>query len=70
MFGIIYDDYDANMQVEKEKKKILIVISTKDPNQHLIDNINNLYSIQISNEHEYKICIIDSDSSDFTPLKL
>jgi hypothetical protein len=44
----------------------LIVISSKFPNPTLYDCINNLYKIQIQEEQNYKICVIDSDSEDFT----
>lgn len=47
-------------------KKILIIISSKDPTQNLLDNINNLYSIQCNDDsHLYKIICVDSDSTNF-----
>jgi hypothetical protein len=46
----------------------LIVISSKSPNPTLYTCIEQLYKIQITNDESnlYKICIIDSDSEDFT----
>jgi len=46
---------------------ILIVISSKSPNNTLYNCIDSLYKIQIKDEeHYYKICVVDSDSDDFT----
>jgi hypothetical protein len=43
--------------------KILIIISSKSPNDFLLNCIQKLYRIQIDNDtHQYKICVIDSDS--------
>lgn len=44
--------------------KILIIISSKYPNDILLKCIQELYKFQIDNDNinEYKICIIDSDS--------
>jgi len=49
--------------------KILIIISSKSPNNKLLDCIYLLYTIQINNDcnlNDYKICVIDSDSNDFS----
>lgn len=46
-------------------KKILIIISSKNPTQILVDNINNLYSIQCNDGNQYKIICVDSDSTNF-----
>ena len=56
---------DLNPKNE-ENSKILIVISSKSPNPFLYNCIENLYKIQIKNNPNYKICVIDSDSNDFT----
>lgn len=46
---------------------VLIVISSKSPNPQLYGCIDSLYKIQINNNvNTYKICVIDSDSDDFT----
>lgn len=48
--------------------KILIIISSKSPNDKLLNCIYLLYKIQIANDcnsNDYKICVIDSDSNDF-----
>lgn len=46
----------------------LILICSKSPNPHLYECIDKLYKIQINNDksNNYKICVIDSDSEDFT----
>uniref|UniRef100_A0A6C0KXX2 Glycosyltransferase 2-like domain-containing protein n=1 Tax=viral metagenome TaxID=1070528 RepID=A0A6C0KXX2_9ZZZZ len=45
---------------------VLIVISSKFPNEKLYECIEKLYEIQINEALEnYKICVIDSDSDDF-----
>jgi hypothetical protein len=46
-------------------KKILVIISSKNPTQILVDNINNLYSIQCNDGNQYKIICVDSDSTNF-----
>ncbi len=46
--------------------KTLIVISSKSPNNILLQCIEELYKIQIkNNKSEYKICVIDSDSDKY-----
>ena len=51
--------------------KILVTISSKDPTKILLDNIENLYKIQFDNSDNsdnsdnFKICIVDSDSTNF-----
>jgi hypothetical protein len=45
---------------------VLIIISSKSPNSILYDCIEQLYKIQIQDSTNYKICVIDSDSSDVT----
>ena len=51
--------------------KTLIVISSKSPNPRLYTCIQKLYEVQIQdNLDSYKICVVDSDSSDFTNYKL
>jgi hypothetical protein len=48
-------------------KKTLIIISSKSPNNILLSCIDNLYRIQIRDDlDKYKVCVIDSDSDDFT----
>jgi hypothetical protein len=56
--------------------KTLFVLCTKNPNQNLINNIHNIYNIQLYKENPdlCKICVIDSDSDSnnvmyFTTLK-
>jgi len=44
----------------------LICICSKYPNPLLHDCIDSLYKNQIKNDTNYKICVIDSDSSDFS----
>ena len=51
-------------------KNILVVISSKNPTQILIDNINNLYSIQMTDGNKYKIICVDSDSTNFETYEL
>lgn len=43
--------------------KVLICISSRFPNQLLMDCIDRLYRIQIGDGNSYKICVVDSDSS-------
>jgi len=51
----------------KINRTALICICSKSPNYFLYDCIENFYKIQIENDKEnYKICVIDSDSDDFT----
>jgi hypothetical protein len=45
---------------------ILIIISSKSPNDMLYKCIELLYKIQIKEQLNYKICVVDSDSSNFT----
>ena len=45
---------------------VLIIISSKSPNSILYDCIEHLYKIQIQGSTNYKICVVDSDSSDVT----
>lgn len=62
----------CNIQNNKEgyedlnNKKILIVICSKSPNPLLYECIDKLYKIQIKDNKNYKICVVDSDSSDLT----
>jgi len=44
----------------------LICICSKYPNPLLYECVTNLYKFQIKNEEGYKICIVDSDSDNFT----
>jgi hypothetical protein len=44
---------------------VLICICSKYPNNLLIECIEKLYSIQVCDENTYKICVVDSDSSEF-----
>jgi hypothetical protein len=46
-------------------KQVLIVISTRNPTNNLIRNINNLQSIQLTDGNAYKIICVDSDSNKF-----
>jgi hypothetical protein len=60
-----------NIQINKEgyedlNNKILIIICSKSPNPLLYECIDKLYKIQIKNNKNYKICVVDSDSSDLT----
>lgn len=50
-------------------KKTLICICSKSPNRHLYNCIDSLYKIQIRNSIDYNICIIDSNSNNFTNYK-
>jgi hypothetical protein len=43
---------------------VLICISSKTPNPLLFDCISALYKIQITDNNNYKICVVDSDSDD------
>jgi len=45
---------------------ILITICSKSPNSILYNCIEQLYKIQIQGSTDYKICVVDSDSSDIT----
>ena len=54
------------MNKKDEKKKILVIISSKNPKKILIENINNIYKFIVSKEYNFKICIVDSESSDFS----
>ena len=46
---------------------VLIIICSKSPNSNLYKCIESLYKIQIDTDiNNYKICIVDSDSDDFT----
>jgi hypothetical protein len=51
-------------------KNLLIVISSKNPTKSLINTIESIYKIQLSDcniiNDNIKICIVDSDSSDFS----
>jgi hypothetical protein len=47
-------------------KKIVICISSRSPNPLLFKCIQQLYNIQIKDDPRYTICVVDSDSSDFT----
>ena len=55
-----------DLNTKNEQKSTLIIISSKSPNPFLYNCIDNLYKIQIRNNPNYKICVIDSDSDDFT----
>jgi hypothetical protein len=46
--------------------RTLICICSNFPNPLLHDCIDSLYKNQIKNDTNYKICVIDSDSSDFS----
>jgi hypothetical protein len=46
--------------------KTLICISSKSPNPLLHTCISSLYKIQVKNDPNYKICVVDSDSNDFS----
>jgi hypothetical protein len=46
--------------------RTLICICSKSPNQNLEICVNALYKIQIDDKNVYKICVVDSDSSDMT----
>lgn len=48
--------------------KVLFIISSKNPTNCLLNTIRSIYDIQLSNENSdnIKICIVDSDSSDFS----
>jgi len=51
--------------------RILICICSRSPNQLLYNCIDSLYKFQVNgNFDDYKICVVDSDSSDFTNYKL
>jgi hypothetical protein len=45
---------------------ILICISSKSPNPLLYECIDMLYKIQIKDDTNYKVCVVDSDSDDFS----
>jgi hypothetical protein len=64
----LQETFDTNIVNSNEEKnpKILIIISSKSPNPYLYNCIQNLYKIQIKDNRNYKICVIDSDSNDFT----
>ena len=48
-------------------KKILITISSRNPNNLLYMQIKNLYQIQLAEEtNEFKILVVDSNSNDFS----
>lgn len=51
---------------EITKKYTLICISSKSPNKYLFECIKMLYKIQVKDDSTYKICIVDSDSNDFS----
>jgi len=53
------------MHKMEEEKNIIVIICAKNPNKYLLENISNLYSIQITNKYEYKIICVDSDSDNF-----
>jgi len=44
---------------------VLICICSKYPNTLLIECIEHLYRYQVGDENTYKICVVDSDSSEF-----
>jgi hypothetical protein len=44
---------------------VLICICSKYPNEILINCIEHLYRFQVGDGNTYKICVVDSDSSDF-----
>ena len=50
------------------KSRVLIVISSKTPNPMLYKCIDNLHKIQINSDlgNFYKICVVDSNSDDYT----
>ena len=50
--------------------RVLICICSSSPNQLLYNCIDSLYKFQVNgNCDDYKICVVDSDSSDFTNYK-
>lgn len=51
-----------NIIQENSVKQVLIVISSRNPTNHLIRNINYLQKIQLNDGNIYKIICVDSDS--------
>ena len=54
-----------NIIQENSAKQVLIVISSRNPTNHLIRNITNLQKIQLNDGNIYKIICVDSDSDNF-----
>lgn len=54
-----------NIMQENSVKKVLIVISSRNPTDCLIHNIANLQTMQLNDGNTYKIICVDSDSDNF-----